>query len=71
MALTKRESAQIRVVINRANVGPGWYSESPASGPVNAMHAELKAQTRWFMNDLIKELQGVLAPNERVKLPRA
>lgn len=69
--LTKQQCREIRVVINRAALGPAWIEDAPvsSSADVSAMHAELRAQTKeWLRANVILELQRMLPANERVKL---
>lgn len=66
MALSRKECAQIRVAINRAATGPSWFvnaGEDPTA-------AEIRAATReWLRVEIVRHLQNMLPPNERVKLP--
>lgn len=60
----------LRVVINRALQGPAWFNECPNSDPHTlAVHAELRNQTRtWLRLIVVRDLQELLPPDERVKL---
>lgn len=67
--LTEEQMRTLRIVINRALQGPGWFSEHAGDGIGAAMHAELRNQTRtWLRLNIARELQGVLPSNERVNL---
>lgn len=63
MPLTKRECAYLRGVITRLHNGPEWYSETPSP-----MLYELRARNRIWIDGQVRELQGMLPFDERVKL---
>lgn len=67
MALSNKECAQLRVIINRANAGPAWFNESIGDPIRSALHAELRYQTRvWLSDQIARELQRMLPPHQRV-----
>lgn len=60
--LTKKQMHTLRVAINRALQGPTWFSE--VTSPEGY---ELRNQTRtWLRLNIVRELQQILPPDERV-----
>lgn len=71
MPLKKQQCREVRIVINRAHMGPAWMSDDHMNlGPEGrALYAELRTRTReWLRANVIDELQRMMPPEERVKL---
>lgn len=69
MSMNKHEMRNVRVVINRAAIGPPFLADSISDPNLQAVLRELQNQTRaWLQSQIIGELQRMLPPNERVKL---
>lgn len=67
MALIWKERVMLRTLVNRANAGPPWFADSLGNPLLNALHAELRYQTRaWLSTQIARELQQMLPPSERV-----
>lgn len=67
MSLNKKECAKVRSVINRLHDGPAWFKEEPSAAMGSALLAELRTQSKWWAEDLIRELQQMLPHDERVR----
>lgn len=71
MALSKQDCANLRALVNRATMpelAPAWFTDSPSNPLLNALHAELRAQTReWLRVNVANYVQRMLPINERVK----
>lgn len=67
MSLTRAECALIRVVVNRALLGPAWFNDLPESPLLRAMFYETKKQTReWMMANVVRELNNLLPADQRI-----
>jgi hypothetical protein len=65
MAMTKQECRLLRVVVNRALLGPAWFNDT-AGLP---MVYELRHQTReWLLANVVRELNQMLPADERVSV---
>lgn len=69
MAISRKDCKLVRAVVNRAALGPAWFNEDASSPLLSAMIAELRSQTReWLQANIIRELNYMMPPDERVKL---